>query len=88
MATDQARYSGLDVDGLQQQIATGGGKVLRLGSIEMNGLQVRLRGRGSAMGDVDMDTQRTHNVHPNQHRGRFEADDNKEASSPSSFAPL
>ena len=54
----------------------------------MNGLRVRLRGRCSAVGDVDADTQRAHNIHPNQYRGRFETDDNNKASSPSSFAPL
>ena len=53
----------------------------------MNGLRVRLCGSGSAVGDVETDTQRTHNIHPNQYRGRFEADDDDEASSPSSFAP-
>ena len=65
MATDQARCFGGDVDGLQQQSTAGGGKVLRLGGVEMNGLWVRLRGRGSAVGDINMDTQRTHDVHPN-----------------------
>ena len=43
-----------------------------------------LSGRGSAVGD-DTDMQRTHNVHPNQYRGRFETD---EPSSPSRFASL
>ena len=73
---------------LRQQSAAGGGKVLCLGGVEMNGLRVQLRGRGSALGDVNTDTQRAHNIHPNQHRGRFEADEDDEASSPSSFAPL
>ena len=41
------------------------GKVLRLGSVEMNGLRVRLRRQGSAVGDINTDTQRTHNAHPN-----------------------
>ena len=59
-----------------------------MGGIEMNGLRVRLRWRGSAVGDVDADTQRAHDIHPSQYRGRFEADDHNEASSPSSFAPL
>ena len=54
----------------------------------MNGLRVRLPGCGIAVGDVDTDTKRAHNIHPNQYRGRFEADDDDEASSPSSFAPL
>ena len=88
MAADQARCFGGDVDGLQQQSAAGGGKIPHLGGVEMNGLKIRLRGHGSAMGDVDTDTQRAHNIHPNQYRGRFEANDNNEASSPSSFAPL
>ena len=88
MAADQARYFGGAIDSLEQQSSAGVGRVLRLGGVEMNGLQVRLRGRGSAVGDVDADTQRAHDVHPNQYRGRFEADDNNKASSPSSFAPL
>ena len=65
MATDQACCFGGDVDGLYQQSAAGGGKVLNLGAVEMNGLWVRLRGRGAAVGDVDTDTQRTHDVHSN-----------------------
>ena len=65
MATDQVRCFGGDVDGLQQQSEAGGGKVLRLGSVEMNGLLVRLRGRGGAMGDINSDTQQTHDVHSN-----------------------
>ena len=51
-----------------------------LGGVEMNGLWVRLHGRSGAVGDVD--------VHFNEYRGRFEADDRYEVSSPSSFAPL
>ena len=69
MAADQARCFGGDVDGLQQQSAAGGGKVLRLGGVEISGLRVRLCGCGSDMGDVDTDTQRAHNIHPNQYRG-------------------
>ena len=88
MAADQARCFGGDIYGLKQQSAAGGGRVLRLGGVEMNGLRVRLRGRGSAVGDVDADTQRAHEILPNQYRGRFEADDHNKASSPSSFAPL
>ena len=65
MATDQACCLGGDVDGLQQQSAAGGGKVLRLGGVEMNGLWVRLRGRGSVVGDINKDTQWTHDVHSN-----------------------
>ena len=65
MATNQPCCFGRDVDGLQQQSAAGVGKVLHLGGVEMNGLWVRLRGRGCAVGDVNMDTQLTHNVHPN-----------------------
>ena len=88
IAADQALCFGGDIDGLKQQSAAGGGKVLRLGGVEMNGLWIRLCGRGNAVGDVDVDTQRVHNIHPNQYRGRFKADDNNKASSPSSFAPL
>ena len=65
MAADQARCFG----GLKQQSAAGGGKVLRLGGVEMNGLSVWLLGRGSAVDEVDADTQRAHNIHPNQYRG-------------------
>ena len=65
MAKDQARCFGRDVDGLQQQSAAGGGKVLLLGGVEMNGLRVWLRWRGSAVGDINTDMQRTHNAHPN-----------------------
>ena len=88
MAADQARCFGGDIDDLRQQSAAGGGKVLRLGGVKMNGLWVRLCGRGSAVGGIDVDTQQAHDVHPNQYRGRFEANDNNKASSPSSFAPL
>ena len=56
MATDQARCFGRDVDCLQQQSAAGGGKVLRLGGIEMNGLWVQLHRRGSAMSDINTAT--------------------------------
>ena len=87
MAADQARCFGGDIAGLKQQSVDGGGRVLRLDGVEMNGLRVRLRGRGSSVGDVDADTQRAHDIHPNQYKGRFEADDHK-ASSPSSFNPL
>ena len=65
MATDQVHCFGGDVNGLQQQSAAGGGKVLRLGGVEINGLWVWLHGRGSAVGDINMDTQRTHDVHSN-----------------------
>ena len=88
MTADQARCFDKDIDSLKQQSAAGGGLILRLGGVEVNGLQVLLRGRGSAVGDVDTNTQRAHNIHPNQYRGRFEADDDNKASSPSSFAPL
>ena len=54
----------------------------------MNGLWVRLRGHSGAVGDIDTDAQRTNDVHSNEYRGRFEADDYYKASSPSSFAPL
>ena len=65
LAMDQARCFGGDVGGLQQQSVAGGGKVLRLGGVEMNGLWVWLRGRGSAVGDINMDTQQAHDVHSN-----------------------
>ena len=66
----------------------GGRRVLFLGGVEMDGLQIRLRGRGGAVGHIDADTQRAHDIHPNQYRGRFEADDHYEAAPSSSFAPL
>ena len=88
MAKDQARCLSGNVDGLQQQSAAGGREVLCLGSVEMNGLWVRLRGRSGAVGDIDPDTQQTHDVHSNEYRGRFEADDHNKAGSPSSSAPL
>ena len=88
MAADQARCFGWYINGLKQQSEAGGGKILRLVGVEMNGLRVRLRGHGSAMGDVDTDTQRAHNIHPNRYRGRFEADDDDEDSFPSSFDSL
>ena len=69
MAADQTRCLGGYVDGLQQQSAAGGGRVLCLGGVEMNGLRVWLRRRGSAVGDINMDTKWTHNVHSNQHGG-------------------
>ena len=64
MATDEECCFGGDVDGLQQQSAAGG-KVLHLGGVEMNGLWVQRRGSGSAVGDINTDTQRTHDVHSN-----------------------
>ena len=88
MAADQELCFGGDIDGLKQQSAAGRGRILHLGGVEMNGLRVRLRGCGSAVGDVDVDTQRAHDIYPNQYRGLFEADDHNGASSPSSFAPL
>ena len=66
----------------------GGGGVLRLGGVEMNGLRVQLCRRGSAVGDIDADAQRSHDVHSYQHRGRLETDDYNETRSPSGFAPL
>ena len=65
-----------------------GGRILRLGSIEMNGLQVRLCRRGSTVGDIDADVQRSHDVHSYQHRGRLETDDDNKTRSPSGFTPL
>ena len=79
---------GWDIDGLKQQSTASGGRALFLGGVEMNGLRVRLRGRGSAVGNIDEDTQQAHDIHPNQYRGRFEADNHNEAGSSSSFAPL
>ena len=63
MATNQTHCFGGDVDGLQQQGAAGGGEVLRLGGLDMDGLWVRLRGHGSVVGDINTDSQRTHDVH-------------------------
>ena len=90
MAVDQAHCFGGDIEVAEHGwgVGGGGGKILRLVGIEMNGLRARLRGHGNAVGDVDTDTQRAHNIPPNQYRGRFEADDDDKASSPSSFAPF
>ena len=54
----------------------------------MDGLGVWLRGRSGAVGHIDADAQWPHDIHPNQYRGRFEANDHYEAGSSSSFAPL
>ena len=54
----------------------------------MDGLWIWLRGRSGAVGHIDADTQRPHDIHPNQDRGRFEADDYYEAGPSSSFTPL
>ena len=54
----------------------------------MDGLWIWLRGRSGAVGHIDANMQRAHDVHPNQYRGRFEAHDHYEAGPSSSFAPL
>ena len=69
MAADQARCFSWDIDGLKQQSVAGGGRVLCLGGIEINGLWVWLHERSSAVGDIDADTQWAHDIHPNQYRG-------------------
>ena len=51
----------------------------------MDGLWIWLCGRSGAVGHIE---QRPHDIHPNQDRGRFEADDYYEAGPSSSFAPL
>ena len=73
---------------MEQQCAAGGGRVLFLGGVEMDGLRIRLSGRVGAVGLINADTQRAHDVHPNQYKGRFEADDHYEAGPSSIFAPL
>ena len=77
-----------DIGGFEQQSAAGGGRVLPLGGVEMNGLRVQLRRSGSVVGNVDVDMQRAHDIHPNQYRGQFKADVHDEAGSSSSFASL
>ena len=59
----------MDIGGLEQQGAAGGGRILFLGGVEMDGLWICLRGRGGAVGHIDADTQREHDIHPNQYRG-------------------
>ena len=88
MTADQSGGSGGDVGGLEQQCTAGGGRILLLGGVEMDGLWIWLRGCCSAIGHIDADAQRPHDVHPNQDWGRFQADDYYEAGPSSSFAPL
>ena len=54
----------------------------------MNALGVLLRRHSGSIGDVNLDVQRMHDVHSNEYRGRFEANDHYEASFSSGFAPL
>ena len=65
-----------------------GGKILLLSGVDMDSLRIGLRGRCGAVGHVDADVERLHDIHPNQDRRRFEADDDNEAGSSSNFAPL
>ena len=66
----------------------GGGRILFLSGVEMDGLWVWLRGRCGAVGHIDAEEQRPYDIHPNQDRGRFEANDYDEEGSSSIFAPL
>ena len=88
MTADQSSGFGGDAGGLEQHCTAGGGRILLLGGVEMDGLWIWLRGRSSAVGHIDVDTQRPQDIHPNQDSGRFEADDYYEAGPSSSFAPL
>ena len=88
MTADQSSGFGGDVGGLEQQGTAGGGRILFLGGVEMDGLWIWLCGRCGAVGHIDADVQRLHDIHPNQDRGRFETDDYDDAGSSSSFAPL
>ena len=54
----------------------------------MDGLRIWLCGYCDAIGHIDADTQWLHDIHPNQYRGRFKADDHYEAGPSSSFALL
>ena len=45
-----------------------GGENLLLGGIKVDRLRIRLSRRGGAIGDIDADTKRSHDVHPNQAR--------------------
>ena len=54
----------------------------------MDSLRIGLRRRCGAVGHVDADVKWPHDIHPNQDRRRFEADDDDETGSSSSFAPL
>ena len=88
MTADQSSGFGGDVGGLEQQCTAGGGRILFLSGIEMDGLWIWLCRHCGAIGHIDADEQRPHDIHPNQDPGRFEADDYNKAGSSSSFVPL
>ena len=63
-------------------------KNLLLGGIEADRLRIRFSGHGSAIGDIDADAERSHDVHPNQARQRLEANNDNKTRPPACFAPL
>ena len=88
MTADQPSGFGRDVGGLKQLCTAGGGKILLLSGVDMDSLRIRLCGHCSAVGHVDADAKWQHDIHPNHDWRRFEADDDNEAGSSSSFVPL
>ena len=86
------KSSGLsgNIRGLKQQCtARGGGRrILLLGGIEVDRLWIRLRGRSGAIGDINANVERSHDVHPDQARRRLEPNNHNETRSPACFAPL
>ena len=69
MTADQSSSFGGDVGGLEQQCTAGGGRILFLSGVEMDGLWIWLRGRCGAVGYNDADVQWPHDIHPNQDWG-------------------
>ena len=55
MTADQSSGFSGDVGGLEQQCTAGGGKILLLSGVEMDGLRIGLRGCCGAVGHVDAD---------------------------------
>ena len=55
MTVDQSSGFSGDVGGLEQQCTAGGGKILFLRGVEMDGLWIGLRGCCGAVGHVDAD---------------------------------
>ena len=62
--------------------------LLTLSRIQAHRLRVRLSGCGRAVGHVNMDAERPHNVHANEAGQRFQAHNDNEAGPTTSFTPL
>ena len=67
VAADKLRCLGGNICCLKQQSAANGGgsSILLLGGIQVDRLRIRLSGRHCAIGYIDANAQRSHDVHSN-----------------------